>query len=441
MKTSTSTARVLQKQLINLLKSEENNAEKWYHLFTLFSRPWFSRLWVVQEVALAKEVVVLCGSHSVPWGLFSVVIPNLIASREVLRVHFGPKIRPLIQKLWDSIDLVNIRQSYKTIPTMTLLHDAAGRKCVDSRDRIYGLMGITDPQLLAVIDPDYSKSIISVYRDLAIHFLMNNKSLEILSCCTYQDSSDSKPEWLSWVCDWSRKRIDPIFTFNRTFLASAGIIPRISLSKDQETLCIQGKVVDKLILVSSHLGATLSSCKTLSFHELEFIRYSWLLECLAISTGEPVDFVVEDVTKPFPKGYATAVLAGTSIHAWEELHLDEIAAFENALRRFLSQWTNISQSASNNHILSSTELAMIHASMAYAEDRRFCKTSQARLGLVPVLALPNDIVCVLYGANTPFILRQDDDSHYKIIGEAYIEETMDGRSLDKYGGTVNFKIR
>ena len=30
-------------------------------------RPWWSRVWVVQEVAVAKEVIVACGSYTIPW--------------------------------------------------------------------------------------------------------------------------------------------------------------------------------------------------------------------------------------------------------------------------------------------------------------------------------------------------------------------------------------
>jgi hypothetical protein len=35
----------------------------WLDLIALLERPWFSRIWIVQEVVLAKEVTIRCGPH------------------------------------------------------------------------------------------------------------------------------------------------------------------------------------------------------------------------------------------------------------------------------------------------------------------------------------------------------------------------------------------
>ncbi|RFU34714.1 hypothetical protein B7463_g1603, partial [Scytalidium lignicola] len=39
----------------------------WRHLLTFWQRPWFRRLWVVQEFVLAKDVYMLCGELQVHW--------------------------------------------------------------------------------------------------------------------------------------------------------------------------------------------------------------------------------------------------------------------------------------------------------------------------------------------------------------------------------------
>ncbi|KAK2733809.1 ankyrin and het domain protein [Colletotrichum kahawae] len=41
--------------------------EDWMALEGIYGRRWFWRLWVVQEVALSTEVIVLCGSQQIPW--------------------------------------------------------------------------------------------------------------------------------------------------------------------------------------------------------------------------------------------------------------------------------------------------------------------------------------------------------------------------------------
>jgi hypothetical protein len=45
-----------------------------------------------------------------------------------------------------------------------------------------------------------------------------------------------------------------------------------------------------------------------------------------------------------------------------------------------------------------------------------------------------DICCVLFGATAPFILRKaDEESHYKLVGGAYIHGLIRGEALNIIG--------
>ncbi|KAI1321368.1 heterokaryon incompatibility protein-domain-containing protein [Xylariaceae sp. FL0255] len=48
-------------------------------LHKLFKRPSFQRIWIIQEVALSREVLILCGSRTIDWDIFE--FGYLIASR------------------------------------------------------------------------------------------------------------------------------------------------------------------------------------------------------------------------------------------------------------------------------------------------------------------------------------------------------------------------
>lgn len=37
-------------------------------LVSLYNRPYWRRTWIIQEICLARDVVVLCGSKTIPWG-------------------------------------------------------------------------------------------------------------------------------------------------------------------------------------------------------------------------------------------------------------------------------------------------------------------------------------------------------------------------------------
>ena len=47
-------------------------AQQWEPLLKLWSRPWFSRAWIVQESAMATSAMVVVGEHERDWVDFGV---------------------------------------------------------------------------------------------------------------------------------------------------------------------------------------------------------------------------------------------------------------------------------------------------------------------------------------------------------------------------------
>jgi hypothetical protein len=47
-------------------------------LVTLLERPWWRRIWVLQEAVLAKKITLTCGGKSVDWPLFQALLYTLI---------------------------------------------------------------------------------------------------------------------------------------------------------------------------------------------------------------------------------------------------------------------------------------------------------------------------------------------------------------------------
>lgn len=56
------------------VSENQENASKWQSLLLLMQRPWFSRRWVVQEVALARAATIYCGTDEIPWENFAVAV-------------------------------------------------------------------------------------------------------------------------------------------------------------------------------------------------------------------------------------------------------------------------------------------------------------------------------------------------------------------------------
>jgi hypothetical protein len=64
----------------------------------------------------------------------------------------------------------------------------------------------------------------------------------------------------------------------------------------------------------------------------------------------------------------------------------------------------------------------------FCGDRLLFITTKGYIGLGPGTMYPGDLVCILFGGITPFILRANGD-HYALVGEAYVHGLMDGEAI------------
>jgi hypothetical protein len=76
-----------------------------------------------------------------------------------------------------------------------------------------------------------------------------------------------------------------------------------------------------------------------------------------------------------------------------------------------------------------------HGAFICSTLRRMFLTSNGMYGPGPQCALPGDIVVVLYGGNTPYVLRPKG-KEYLFIGQAYVDEIMNRKLVrDVESGT------
>jgi hypothetical protein len=77
--------RIAQLQSIDFLSEGKDAPRKWAALFDLMQRPWFSRRWVVQEIALAQKARVHVGVESVAWEAFVIAVQSFIEFESVIQ--------------------------------------------------------------------------------------------------------------------------------------------------------------------------------------------------------------------------------------------------------------------------------------------------------------------------------------------------------------------
>jgi hypothetical protein len=130
-------------------------------LCRLCDRPYWRRLWIVQEVVLARDARIQCGRDYVSWQHFSefrAKWDETIGIAHARRYFADARKRFAFDldrfRVREGVDLKDLLQSFQT------------SLCSDVRDKVYGLAGLArDGQELPI---DYSKSVFEIFADVLL---------------------------------------------------------------------------------------------------------------------------------------------------------------------------------------------------------------------------------------------------------------------------------
>ncbi|KAH6669023.1 heterokaryon incompatibility protein-domain-containing protein, partial [Halenospora varia] len=124
------------------------------------SKPWFSRVWILQEVAVAREALLMWGSETLDWRYFSAARFNAL---KLMPVDKSGKIPPVLQLAQDE------RKPLKNFAS--LMHTARGCLATDPRDKVYALLGLLGGHVRHPLITDYNKSVEILYIEVAMHII------------------------------------------------------------------------------------------------------------------------------------------------------------------------------------------------------------------------------------------------------------------------------
>ncbi|KXJ93512.1 hypothetical protein Micbo1qcDRAFT_161532, partial [Microdochium bolleyi] len=72
----------------------DKDSDEWLPVMRIAQRPWFQRLWIVQEFVLARDVVFYCGTRTVHWGhLFAIRVTFRDARTMSMKLLYDDKFK------------------------------------------------------------------------------------------------------------------------------------------------------------------------------------------------------------------------------------------------------------------------------------------------------------------------------------------------------------
>lgn len=178
---------------------------QWQALAHIFARPYWRRVWIRQEVAVATEVYVLCGNRTNKW-------PTLVMACEILSQNQGEfhsivaKISTYSSGYHQAIFIDTIRENIEDTGSTgfqnMLFHNRACES-TDPRDRIYAILGMVSNDEVKGLEPDYSVQKEEVFRAAVETLIYNTRSLDVLSACQDPERESGLPSWVpNFEADW-----------------------------------------------------------------------------------------------------------------------------------------------------------------------------------------------------------------------------------------------
>jgi len=188
-------------------------------IMSFFSRPWFQRLWTIQEVVLAREIQIFCGTHTLEWSylvsLARETFPSPIREldgeeltrrslRGVSNIRTMASLRGEMGMSTVILSFPNRTESERYTQTlMTLITEFQDTLASDSRDRIFAPVALANQvhgrqTTQEQLEPNYNDSIQTIFIKSALYMLRQSQSLYILGFCRGWDGPlpSNIPTWV-----------------------------------------------------------------------------------------------------------------------------------------------------------------------------------------------------------------------------------------------------
>ncbi|KAM3066636.1 hypothetical protein ACMFMF_010142 [Clarireedia jacksonii] len=403
----------------------------WHHFKKLLGLPWFTRVWVIQEVALsAKDPVILHGQQQYPWHKLSWAAAWL-RRRGYTRLEHIPG-----QLL--NVDAISCIRRSNTPWNLDVLLCLTSTKfqATDQRDKIYGLLGLTkDGQDLTnlpdALRPDYELDVVETYKKVALYIFSKYQNLSTLTRTnTFATSSgigpmqpkhtwDRLPTWvpnwsdfdvvekklaksLSWISH-STQTDEGILGFPKYYNTCGGLSLRIYQSESLSTLRLDGLWVDTIVRSVQPTDGfeserrSIDDCQIMMWNIAApllpvYGAMEWLTSYIKATTAD--HHILGGRTE-------TQLIKDGSAYLLTLLSRHEAVTTSSTSTKPTSELLNLLQN------LSVGGDAEVYTSLSFnfCFQRSFFITMQGRMGIGPLVTGPGDRIAILFGGEVPYVLR------------------------------------
>ena len=417
-------------------------------------KPWWSRIWVVQEFILARDdPLFLCGRYKWPWSrLRSHVMDNFNHCQNKMS---NEEMATRINRLGRNLDLdknsaFNMMKSYAelsalnsikneynshgSLPLQSALIHTLRREATLHQDRLYGIVGLLSDDERARVKIDYNVSLERVYLDTMMAFWNDGNIMHLMSTFGFFDR-EQHGDIPSWVLNISRRYPMALFFvpykhFPDLWKQSIRLNPPIERA-GRLTLQWPGRLVD--YITSCHyisastqidpriLAANLCSIRN-DVEKASSRRSRPKLECfnLAISDvfGQRENFTAlltnqsassqldARIRRYIDMEWFVDVITAVNPHTTSTDALRRVSSRIHEIPSFEQTWSDISD--------------FIELLVSYAIGLRVFTTTKGYIGVTSQDIELGNCIALLEGYEVPMVLQRTACDAFRIVGFSYI---------------------
>jgi hypothetical protein len=380
----------------------------------LLRRPWFHRVWILQELVYSKDPWLQIGNNlRCAWDEFAEPddeYPSPLHTNSTLDVPSqDPRLSASQQFFQDSkviplrllVEMDEIRSRHhralrkikKKPPLLDLLVARRGFGATDPRDMLYAHIGMSNESKFQV---DYMRSVNAVFESIARHFLVHKNFLTMLSYVENVDLAQRREGLPSWVPDWTSASsyFPRLIEFLAGYRASSPLPPR-----SKAYICLENYSV--LASVGYRVGYLEAVSECLAVPPIPFNSVVRIQSNMSMSSDAAAahDLGIAKVYRTIYKFWLLRLGPGwlppISDSLWDIVHTREfIDTGGSYYCQSLIAWLIWAATPENKN-------------RPLIEDRKLARVGGS-LALVPSCAKVGDAICFFHEHSVPFVLRPID---------------------------------
>lgn len=416
------------------------------YISRIFQRPWFRRVWVLQEARVNPHVTFHCGDETISkialWagGRAIIAMMNNIFNQTRSWIADDPLWQTLSGANFISrrtIDLVRSNEGEVTLEQLLLETSTNlgewSYEASDPRDRVYAIMGLASDLLTLGLSSDYEKSCTDAYISAAETILGNSGTIDILYAVTWPKHIQSMP---SWVPDWTTSvpatfGLRQMGRFSASGKASCAHPTFASDPSGSKIMTLRGYRVDKVRMTFSRLpNAFIESgfiCQATIRRVVDLLREITHIETMAC----------DDLAAKHARDEAF----------WRAPIADCDAVFNinhkyrpTATERMKESYDALMMVSSEDACCDLRARTYLHVMKLVSARRRLFVSDRGYIGLGADDMRAGDMVCLLLGGDSPMVLRETVMGYRQLVGEAYVHGIMHGEFLLTEPKLQDFKL-